>query len=77
MSAEYRAVQDIYKLLPPEVWENYKCFEIEGLREQVLLEAACQKLYKAWRHKRPSLFNKDRRGDGNITVYRRGDFCRE
>ena len=77
LSHEYRSVYGIYKLLPEQTWKNYELFGIEGLREQVLLEAACRKLFKAWRRGRPPLFNKDRRNDNKITIYRRGDFCRE
>ncbi len=61
MSDAYHQVKAIYNLLPEEIWRRYDLFEIEGLREQILLEAACKKLFKAWRTKRPQLFNKDKK----------------
>ena len=61
MSDAYHQVKYVYNLLPKEIWDRYTLFEIEGLREQVMLEKACKKLFKAWRKKRLQLFNKDRK----------------
>ena len=61
MSDAYHQVKYVYNLLPEEIWQRYKLFEIEGLCEQIMLEAACKELFKAWRSKRPQLFNKDRK----------------
>ena len=61
MSDAYRQVKAIYALLPEEIWQRYKLFEIEGLREQIMLEIACKKLFKAWRTRRPQLINKDKK----------------
>lgn len=61
MSDAYHQVKYIYNLLPKEIWERYVLFEIEGLREQVMLEAACKELFKAWRKRRPQIFNKDKK----------------
>lgn len=68
LSEEYNEVKKIYELLPPEMWRRYELFEIEGLREQELLQAACRKLWSAWRKNRPSLFNKDRKDNDKETI---------
>lgn len=61
MSHEYKEVIAVYALLQPEIWERYKLFEVEGLREQKLLEEASKLLVRKWRTKRPKLFGKKRR----------------
>ena len=61
MSPIYSNVKDFYALLPEEIWKRYELFEVEGLREQVLLDDASRKLLQVWRSKRPVIFNKDKK----------------
>ena len=63
LSDAYVGVLGIYKLLPPDVWKLYKLHELEGMREQELLDEACKKLLKSWRTKRPTLFGKDKKDE--------------
>lgn len=58
---EYQYFVEIRSLLPEETWKHYELFEIEGLREQSLLEAASKKLRVQWRKKRPAMFNQDKK----------------
>lgn len=41
---EYREVQEIWQLIPETQWQSYEAFDIEGLREQLLLSAALKNL---------------------------------
>lgn len=41
---EYREVQEIWQLIPETQWQSYEAFDIEGLREQLLLTAALKNL---------------------------------
>lgn len=67
LGTEYQEYKKIRALLPEETWKYYDLFEIEGLREQKLLEQAAQKLRARWRKKRPAMFNSDlkKRGKEN------------
>lgn len=76
MSNDYSGVRAIWKLVDPETWRRYKLFEIEGLKEQELLEHASKKLRKAWKTKRPRLLGKDRARDRNIENSNKSDICR-
>lgn len=50
----------VFALRPLEVWQNYKSIELEGLREQVMLEEAAVELRKRWKVKRPRMFGPDK-----------------
>ncbi len=56
LSYEYSRVCLIWESIPPEVWENYKIFEVTDLTEQRLLIIASKELIKLWKNKRPRLF---------------------
>lgn len=75
ISSEYKELEYIYSLRTPEIWKRYKILEIEGLREQVLLEKASKKLLKRWRNKRPALFGKNRKSDKDFKATREQDYC--
>jgi hypothetical protein len=60
MSPEYEEVAKIYALCTPEIWERYVLFQIEGLREQELLEEAGKLLTRKWRTNRPRLLGRKR-----------------
>lgn len=45
----YKPAKEIWNLLPEEVWERYKTFNITGLREQLLLEEKLTIIRKSWR----------------------------
>ncbi len=47
--AEYQQILDIWKLLPPHVWQMYLDLGRTSLREQKLLNAARKNLRKVWR----------------------------
>jgi len=65
MSVELKEYKSVRALLPEATWKHYTLFEIEGLREQILLEQAAQKLRACWRKKRPAMFNSDLKKKGN------------
>ncbi len=67
MSFEYENVVKAYALVPPETWERYKLLEIEGLREQIILENASKELLKKWRSKRPRLLGKRKKNNEQKT----------
>ena len=46
---EYWEVLNIWRLLPPEIWNRYEQFGESQLREQKLLRDARKKLRKVWR----------------------------
>lgn len=76
MSNAYQDVRAIWRLVDPETWRRYKLFEIDGLKEQELLECASKKLRKAWKTKRPRLLGKDRKRDTDIENNNKPDTCR-
>ena len=45
-----------WNLLPGKTWRQYKILEIEGLREQLILESAKKALLSLWKTKRPQIF---------------------
>jgi hypothetical protein len=47
--AEYQQIVDVWKLLPPNVWQMYLDLGRTSLREQKLLNAARKKLRSVWR----------------------------
>ncbi len=61
MSSEFAELVKVRKLLPETTWERYKLYEIDGLREITLLEAASKKVAKLWKSGRPRVFNKNRK----------------
>jgi len=61
MSPEFSELVKIRKLLPETTWKRYKLYDIEGLREIALLEAASKKVVKFWKSGRPRIFNKNRK----------------
>jgi len=65
MSDEFSELIKIRKLLPEATWRRYTLYEIDGLREQKLLEVVTKKVAKKWKSRRPSIFNpnKKRRND--------------
>lgn len=65
ISAELKEYRSVRALCPETIWKRYVLFEIEGLREQVLLEQAAQKLRARWRKKRPVMFNSNLKKKGN------------
>lgn len=52
------AVQKAKALLPQEIWDNYKSFDINGLREQGILADAQLLLRKEWKKQRPYFFGR-------------------
>ena len=44
-----RELRFAYNLHPPEIWEGFIVHEIEGLREQKILESAKKNFRRAWR----------------------------
>ncbi len=62
---EYRKVR---ALLPESTWENYDLFGVGGLREQLLLREAVNKLRARWRKKRPAMFNSDHKKERGQNV---------
>lgn len=50
----YQAVLEIWRLLPPEIWNRYDEWGEEGLREQVLLDERRLTLRKVWNAAKPS-----------------------
>ena len=67
MSFEYRNMVDAYALVPTIIWERYELMQIEGLREQVILENASKELLKKWRTKRPRLLGKRKKNNEQKT----------
>ncbi|MEE9548732.1 MAG: hypothetical protein V3V68_05190 [Nitrosomonadaceae bacterium] len=67
MSDEYEDMVYVYDLVPSETWKRYELLEIEGLREQILLEKASKKLLKKWRTKRPRLLGKRKKNNESTT----------
>lgn len=61
MSSEYEELVAVWGLLPEATWKRYKLFEIQDLREQVLLAEAVKKIARKWRSKRPGVFNANRK----------------
>ncbi len=49
--AEYQRVVEIWRLLPPDIWQRYADFGETQLREQKLLKAARKELRRVWRKK--------------------------
>lgn len=56
LSNEYDKVVKVWKLVTPEVWNNYELLGAENLTEQVLLLRVSKSLIKLWKNKRPRLF---------------------
>jgi hypothetical protein len=73
MSKEYKALVFAWDLLPPIVWNRYKMFELQGMREQLILESAVGPVLKLWRDKRPRIFGKDKPLPETLDM----DTCRE
>lgn len=46
---EYREVLEVWRLLPPAIWQRYTDFGETQLREQKLLKEAQKRLRKVWR----------------------------
>lgn len=65
MSLEFSDLVKVRGLLPEATWKRYKLYEIEGLREITLLEAASKKVAKLWKSGRPRVFNKNRKTRAN------------
>jgi len=65
MSEEFSELVKVRKLLPEATWKRYKLYEIDGLREQKLLEVAMKKVARKWKSKRPSVFNPNRKRRDN------------
>ena len=65
ISSEFTELVKVRKLLPEATWKRYKLYEIEGLREISLLEAASKKVAKLWKSGRPRVFNKNRKTRAN------------
>jgi hypothetical protein len=65
LSSEWSVVLKARKLVHESVWEMYRLHEIQGLREQVILESANIKLRKAWKRKRPFFFGRKRKQETN------------
>lgn len=61
ISKEYVEYTAYRRLRPEDTWKRYELFGIAGLPEQLLLERAAKKLFRCWKRKRPSIFNKDRK----------------
>ena len=61
MSSEFSELVKVRKLRSEEIWDRYKLYEFEGLREITLLEAASKKVAKLWKSGRPRVFNKNRK----------------
>lgn len=61
MSKEFSELVNVRKLLPEATWKRYTLYEIDGLREQKLLEVAAKKVAKKWKSKRPPVFNPNRK----------------
>lgn len=57
-SDEWEEVQKAWSLCPPERWQWYEDYEVEGLQEQHILNFACQKLARLWKQKPSGFFNK-------------------
>ncbi len=66
MSSEFSELVKVRSLLPEATWKRYKLYEIEGLREVYLLEAASKKVAKLWKSGRPRVFNKNRKARPNV-----------
>ncbi len=58
LSDEYVRVIGVWALVPEKQWAGYTLHEVEGLQEQLLLEAALSKLRKRWKQDRPSFFGR-------------------
>ena len=49
MSKEFTELIKVRKLLPEATWRHYTLYEIDGLREQKLLEVVTKKVAKKWK----------------------------
>jgi len=56
MSKEYERMEYVWNLVEPNTWDLYEKLNIEGLREQDMLEKAKKDLLKLWRTNRPKIF---------------------
>jgi hypothetical protein len=56
MSKEWDDLCYAWGLLPEETWARYAAFELEGLREQLILEKSQKALLKSWKTNRPKIF---------------------
>lgn len=56
LSKEWEDIEYAWALLPEETWRKYKLFDIQDLREQVILESAQKALRKLWKTNRPRIF---------------------
>lgn len=45
---EYHEFINIYKMITPETWENYKILGVKDLQEQVLMGEAKRRLFNIW-----------------------------
>lgn len=58
MSPEWASAAKARSLVKEYVWANYKATGVQGLQEQIILEAANIKLRKAWKRDRPFFFGR-------------------